>query len=78
MILYTFDINALLSPGQTNSQVDASLQNQNLHTDLRRVAKRIRKSQKAVNFTHIIGQCIFITTDYLRSTCVDLHWVAKR
>ena len=35
------------------------LQDQNLRTDLRRVAKRIRKStrksQKAVNFTHIIG-----------------------
>ena len=48
-----------LSPGQTNSQVDASLQNQNLRTDLRRVAKRIRKSacksEKNVNFTHIIG-----------------------
>ena len=44
-----------LSPDQTDSQVDASLQNQNLRTDLRRVAKRIRKSQKAVNFTHIIG-----------------------
>ena len=42
-----------------DSQVDASLQNKNLCTDLRRVAKRIRKSarksQKAVNFTHIIG-----------------------
>ena len=37
----------------------ASLQNRNLRTDLRRVAKRILKSapksQKAVNFTHIIG-----------------------
>ena len=42
-------------PGQTDSQVNASLQNQNLRTDLRRVAKRIRKSQKVVNFAHIIG-----------------------
>ena len=41
--------------GQTDSQVDASLQNQNLRADLRRVAKRIRKSQKAVTFSHIIG-----------------------
>ena len=23
-------------------------------------------------------KCVFITTDYLRSTCVDLRWVAKR
>ena len=50
---------SVLSPGQTDSQVNASLRNQNLRTDLRRVAKRIRKSarksQKAVNFTHIIG-----------------------
>ena len=41
------------------TQVNASLQNENLRMDLRRVAKRIRKlarkSQKAVNFTHIIG-----------------------
>ena len=44
-----------LSPGQTDSQVNASLQNQNLRSDLRRVAKRIRKSQKAVTSTHIIG-----------------------
>ena len=42
-----------------DSQVYASLQNQNLRTDLRRVAKQIRnsasKSQKTVNFTYIIG-----------------------
>ena len=42
-----------------DSQVDTSLQNQNLCTDLQWVAKQIRKSarksQKAVNFTHIIG-----------------------
>ena len=42
-----------------STQVNARVQNQNLRTDLRRVAKRIhksaRKSQKAVNFTHIIG-----------------------
>ena len=48
-----------LSPGHTDSQVNASLQKQNLRTDLRRVAKRIRKSarksQKTINFTHIIG-----------------------
>ena len=51
-----------LKPCQTDSQVDASQRKfakQNLRTDLRRVAKRIRKlarkSQKAVNFTHIIG-----------------------
>ena len=75
-------IRSVLNPGQTDSQVDASLQNQFLRTDLRRVAKRIRKSaresQKAVHFTHIIGYCVFVTTDYLRSTGVDLRWVAKR
>ena len=46
------------------------------------MAKQIRKlackSKKAVNFTHIISQCIFITTDYLRLTCVNLRRVAKR
>ena len=42
-----------------STQVNASLQNQNLRTDLRRVAKRICKSafksEKTVNFTHING-----------------------
>ena len=42
-----------------DSQVKASLQNQNLCTDLQRVAKQIRKSacksQKAISFTHIFG-----------------------
>ena len=51
-----------------DSQVDASLQNHNLRTDLRWVAKRIRKS--AGNFTHIQ-----LTCDRL---CVDLRWAAKR
>ena len=37
--------------GQTDLGVDAGLQNQNLRTDLRWVAKRIRKSQKVVNWT---------------------------
>ena len=73
---------ALAKQTRKSTHVNASLQNQNLHTDLRRVAKRIRKSarksQKAISFTHIIDECVFITTDYLRSTCVDLRWVAKR
>ena len=50
-----------------DSQVDASLQNQNLRRDLRRVAKLFtsglvssRKSQKAVNFTHVQMTCDFI------------------
>ena len=41
--------------GQANSQVDASQRkfaNQNLHTALRRVAKRIRKSAR--KFTQVI------------------------
>ena len=42
-----------LSPGQTDSQVNASLQNQNLRTDLRRVAKRIRKSACKLQKTEI-------------------------
>ena len=53
------DCKALAKRTRKSTQVNASLQNQNLRTDLRRVAKRIRKSarksQKAVNFTHIIG-----------------------
>ena len=59
---------ATLSAGQMDSQVDASLQNQNLRTDLRWAAKRIRKL--AVNFT-----LIQLTCDRL---CVDLRWAAKR
>ena len=39
-------INSNIGPGQTDSQVDASLQKQNLRTDLRKVAKRIRKSAR--------------------------------
>ena len=61
-------------------QADASLQNQNLYTDLRRVAKRIRKSQKAVNFTHVYRWLMHFYNSrllYLQSTCVDLRWVAK-
>ena len=50
---------ALAKGTRQSTQVNTSLQNQNLRTDLRRVAKRIRKSacksQKAVNFTHIIS-----------------------
>ena len=46
-------------------QVDASLQNQNLRRDLRWAAKRIRKSQKAVNFTHVQ-----LTSHQLVSTCI--------
>ena len=41
-----------LSPGQTDSQVDVSLQKQIL---AKRISKSARKSQKTVNFTHIIG-----------------------
>ena len=40
-------------------------QKQNLRTDLRLVAKRIRKSQKVVNFTHIQFTC-----DQLAPACV--------
>ena len=41
---------ALVKRNRKSTRVNASLQNQNLCTDLRKVAKRIRKSQKAVNF----------------------------
>ena len=58
-------------------QVHASLQNQNLRTDLRWVAKRIRKSAR--KFTQVAKSRKFhaYTVD-LRSTCVDLRWAAKR
>ena len=58
-------------------QVDASLQNQNLRTDLRWAAKLIRKSPR--KFTQIAKSRKFraYTVD-LRSICVDLRWVAKR
>ena len=46
-------------------QVNASLQNQNLRTNLRWVAKCIHKTQKAINFTHIQ-----LTCNQLLSTCV--------
>ena len=51
------------NPGQTDSQVKARLQNQNL--GFRRVAKRAGKKKKHVNFTHTIMTC-----DQLVSTCV--------
>ena len=66
-----------------STQVNTSLQNQNLCTDSRRVAKRIDsivssqvvKSRKFHAYHWVMP---FSTTDYLRSTCVDLRWVAKR
>ena len=55
--------------GQMDSQVNASLQNWNLHVDLRWVAKQIHKSVRkftqVVNFTHIQRTC-----DRLVWTCV--------
>ena len=57
-----------------------SLQKQNLRADLRRVAKRIRKSarksQKAVHFTHIIGinLCrLALGGQTVKKTCVYLR-----
>ena len=47
---------ALAKRTRKSTQVNTSLQNQNLRTDLRRVAKRLassRKSQEAVNLTPI-------------------------
>ena len=57
-------------------QVDESLQNQNLRTNLWWVAKQIRKS--AHKFTQVAKSRKFhaYTVDS-RSTCVDLRWVAK-
>ena len=46
------------------SQVNVSLQDQNLRTDLRWVGSRVTSSRKS--------------QDDLRSACVDLRWVAKR
>ena len=50
---------ALAKQTRKLKKVNASLQNQNLRTELRRVAKWIRKLahklQKAVHFMHIIG-----------------------
>ena len=59
------------------SQVDASLQNQNLRTDLPWVARWIHKS--AHKFTQVAESRKFhaYTVD-LRSACVDLRWVARR
>ena len=58
-------------------QVNASLQNQNLRTDLRWVAKRIRKSAR--KFTQVAKSRKFhVYTVDLRSICIDLHWVAKQ
>ena len=63
--------------GQTGSQVNAGLPNHNLRTDLRWVAKRVRKSTR--KFTQVAKSRQFhaYTVD-LRSTCVGLRWVAKR
>ena len=35
-------------------------------------------SRKKQNISRILLVNVFITTDYLRSACVDLRWVAKR
>ena len=50
-LVWMNEIKLMWSPGQTDSQVDASFQNQTICTDLRWVAKRIRKS--ALNFTQV-------------------------
>ena len=73
---------AILDPWQrlvqTDSEVDASRQNQNLRTYLRRVAKRICKS--ACKFTQVAKsrnfRAYYYTVD-LRSTCVDLRGQTK-
>ena len=55
--------------GQKGSQVNANLQNYNLHTDLRRVAKRIQKSTQVY---------VSRKKNDLRLSCVGLRWVVKR
>ena len=66
-----FQLKPLAKQTRKSTQVGASLQNQNLRTDLRWVAKRIHKSAlkfkqiaKSVNFTHTQMTC-----DQLVSTC---------
>ena len=61
------------SPSQTDLQVDASLQNLNLRTELPLVCMSARR------FTQVAksGKFHAYTVD-LRSTCVDMRWVAKR
>ena len=52
-------------------------QKQNLRTDLRLVAKRIRKSH--CKFPQVAkSRKLHPHTVYLRSTCAGLRWVAKR
>ena len=62
---------ALAKRTRKSMQVDGSLQNQYLRMELRWVAKRIRKSARKL-------QIFYAHTDDLQSTCIDLHWVAKR
>ena len=69
---------ALAKWTRKSTQVNASLQNQNLRTDLRWVAKRIRKSTRNGSRKSQKGREFHAYTVDLRSTCVDLHWVAKR
>ena len=52
-----------------------SMQNRNLRTELRWMAKRIRTSARKL--TQVAKSCTFHAHD-LQTTCVDLRWVAKR
>ena len=61
-------------PNRTDSQVNVSLQNQNLHTDLtgvshRKLARKFSQVAKSREF--------YAHTDDLRSTCVGLRWLAQ-
>ena len=71
---FVYERQPLKAAGQTDSRVDASLQNQNLRTDMRWVAKRIRKSQKVVNFELIQLNCDqrWPNGEKLASTCVRI------
>ena len=63
---------------QTDSKVNASLQNQNLRTDLRWVTKRIRKSAHKFMQVAKSRRVHYADTVDLWLTCIDLRWVAKR
>ena len=78
IFIFVLFFKALARRTRKSMQVDASLQNQNLRTDLRWVAKRIC-NYSARKFRQVAKNREFhaYAVD-LRSTCVDLRWVAKR
>ena len=59
LVIYQTVGSLALRPGQTDSQVNTSLQNQNLRTDVRWIVKRIRKlTQKQMTCDQFVSRYV--------------------